>query len=125
MLLYSGLANIECRIFSLPQQINIKKSRDKLILTSTSEILIMLLLNKILLQMWMENMKFHADYIFNVHIIGKMSWITKDDNIGVGSITWYLFFSQTVISLCKANIEFWLLLPYILDSMIRWWIHIM
>ena len=80
-------------------------------------ILIMILLNRIFLQMYIVKLTFHADisYIYTA-VKKKMLRNTKDAHIFVGNITWHLLYSKTVNLMLKANIGCWILLPDIQGS---------
>ena len=56
-------------------------------------------------------------YIIHIYIRGKTVEITKDANIIVGNIPSNLFFVRFFFPCEKANIDCWLLLPNILESM--------
>ena len=59
----------------------------------------MLILNTILIQIKMKNLKYHVGYIIHIFIRDKTVEIYKDYNIVVVSISWHFFFRKTVFSL--------------------------
>ena len=58
-----------------------------------------------------------------IHDALKLCRFTKDENINVGNIPWQLLFRETVFILWKYNIEYWPLLPNLLNSMNGLHIH--
>ena len=62
----------------------------------------------------MVNLTFHLGYIFQIYIRDKTIVNFEYDSVVVGIIAPNFFFSKTLSSLWKDNIQCWLLLPDIL-----------